>query len=180
MTRSTRDAIVDAATALLDEGGPSAVTMREVGRRAGVSHNAPYKHFADKESLLAAVAARELDAYTALVGSGEGGIAPALGSYLGRALRYPARFRLVFGRWTVDDADLGRAADAATAALLAAVTAGQRSGELLPGDPVTMAELLRATAHGAIELELGGHLAKDGSTTAPAGLLDRLLSLLAP
>nr|WP_163541454.1 helix-turn-helix domain-containing protein [Occultella kanbiaonis] len=82
--------MVDAATALLDEGGPAAVTMREVGRRAGVSHNAPYKHFADKESLLATVAARELDAYA------------ALDSYLARALRNPARFRLVCGRWTVD------------------------------------------------------------------------------
>jgi AcrR family transcriptional regulator len=58
---STRDRLVDAATELLDEGGPAAVTLREVGRRAGVSHNAPYKHFADKESLLAAIAARELN-----------------------------------------------------------------------------------------------------------------------
>ncbi|WP_207632135.1 TetR-like C-terminal domain-containing protein [Occultella kanbiaonis] len=80
------------------------------------------------------------------------------------------------GRWTVE---LGRAADAATAALLAAVTAGQRSGELPAGDPVALAELLRATAHGAVELELGGHLAKGDSTTTPADLLGRLLSLLA-
>ncbi|CAM3297468.1 TetR/AcrR family transcriptional regulator [Occultella aeris] len=154
------------------------MTLREVGRRAGVSHNAPYKHFTDKEALLATVAARELDAYAALVAPGEGGIAAALDSYLARALRNPGRFRLVFGRWTVDDAELGRAADAATAALLAAVTAGQRSGELPTGDPVALAELLRATAHGAVELELGGHLAKGGSTTTPADLLGRLLSLL--
>jgi AcrR family transcriptional regulator len=58
---STRDALIDAAADLLTTGGPAAVTLREVGRRAGVSHNAPYKHFADKEELLAAVAARDLD-----------------------------------------------------------------------------------------------------------------------
>lgn len=179
MALSTRDAIIDAATALLDEGGPAAVTMREVGRRAGVSHNAPYKHFAGKESLLAAVSARELDAYAALVAPGVGGVAAALDSYLGRTLRYPARFRLVFGRWSVDDAALTRAAEAAAAALLAAVTAGQRSGELPGGDPVELAELLRATAHGAVELELSGHLAKGTSMTTPADLLGRLLSLLA-
>ncbi|MFT4164920.1 MAG: TetR/AcrR family transcriptional regulator [Microlunatus sp.] len=179
MARSTRDAIIDAATALLDEGGPAAVTMREVGRRAGVSHNAPYKHFADKESLLAAVAVRELDAYAALVTPGDGGVAAAFDSYLRRTLRYPARFRLVFGRWGIDDAALTQAAEAATAALLAAVTAGQQLGELPAGNPVALAELLRATAHGAVELELGGHLAKGSSTTTPDDLLRRLLSLLA-
>ena len=47
---------------LLDEGGVDHVTLREVGRRAGVSHNAPYKHFESKEALLAAIAARELAA----------------------------------------------------------------------------------------------------------------------
>ena len=57
---STRDALIDAAAELSAAGGPAAVTLREVGRRAGVSHNAPYKHFADKEELLAAVAARDL------------------------------------------------------------------------------------------------------------------------
>ena len=57
---TTREALLDAATDLLDEGGPVAVTLREVGHRAGLSHNAPYKHFADKNALLAAVAAREL------------------------------------------------------------------------------------------------------------------------
>src|SRR3954454_12005811 len=57
---STRDALVDAAAELLTAWGTAAVTLREVGRRAGVSHNAPYKHFADKEELLAAVGARDL------------------------------------------------------------------------------------------------------------------------
>src|SRR2546429_7684555 len=61
MVSNTRDTLLAAAAQLLDEGGPEAVTLREVGHRAGVSHNAPYKHFADKQALLAAVAARELD-----------------------------------------------------------------------------------------------------------------------
>ena len=55
---STRRALVDAATELLDEGGPDAVTLREVGARAGVSRGAPYGHFPDKEHLLGAVAAK--------------------------------------------------------------------------------------------------------------------------
>ncbi len=57
---STRDALVEAAARLMDAGGLEAVTPREVGRLAGASRGAPYKHFEDKEALLVAVAAREL------------------------------------------------------------------------------------------------------------------------
>ena len=59
---SARNAILDAAAELLDSVGPDGVTLRAVGERAGVSHNAPYKHFRDKEALLAAVAVREFAA----------------------------------------------------------------------------------------------------------------------
>lgn len=55
---ATRQALVDAAAELLDEGGPDAVTLRAVGARAGVSRGAPYGHFPDKEHLLAAVATK--------------------------------------------------------------------------------------------------------------------------
>ncbi len=41
---------------MIAEVGPSAFTLREVARRAGISHNAPYRHFREKEELLAAVA----------------------------------------------------------------------------------------------------------------------------
>ena len=54
---ATRRALLDDAAELLDSGGPDAVTLREVGARAGVSRGAPYRHFANKESLLTAVAA---------------------------------------------------------------------------------------------------------------------------
>jgi AcrR family transcriptional regulator len=53
---ATRNALLDAASALLDAGGPDAVTLRAVGARAGVSRGAPYGHFVDKEDLLAVLA----------------------------------------------------------------------------------------------------------------------------
>src|SRR5271167_4118544 len=53
-----KDALLDAAAALITEVGPQYFTLREVTRRAGVSHNAPYRHFRDKDELLAAVAAQ--------------------------------------------------------------------------------------------------------------------------
>lgn len=53
-----RAALVDAGLELARTGGPDAVLLRAVSRQAGVSHNAVYRHFADQEDLLAAVAQR--------------------------------------------------------------------------------------------------------------------------
>ncbi|MEV8098179.1 TetR/AcrR family transcriptional regulator [Kitasatospora sp. NPDC085879] len=53
-----RAALVAAGVELARTGGPSAVVLRAVSREAGVSHNAAYRHFADHQDLLAAVAAR--------------------------------------------------------------------------------------------------------------------------
>jgi AcrR family transcriptional regulator len=61
---STRRALLDAARELLNEGGPQKVTLREVGARADVSRGAAYRHFADKESLLAEVGAESWDRIT--------------------------------------------------------------------------------------------------------------------
>ena len=50
-----REALIDAALQLAREGGPDAIVVREASRRVGVSHNAAYRHFPDRESLRAAV-----------------------------------------------------------------------------------------------------------------------------
>ena len=49
---------------LIRKSGAGAFTLREVARMAGVSHNAPYRHFRDKEELLAALAAEGFDRLT--------------------------------------------------------------------------------------------------------------------
>src|SRR5260370_8363924 len=51
-----RAALIQAGLAILAEEGAQALTLRAAARRAGVSHSAPYRHFADKEALLAAIA----------------------------------------------------------------------------------------------------------------------------
>ena len=51
-----RRSLINAALALVAEAQDWTFSLREVARRAGVSHNAPYNHFADKQELLAAVA----------------------------------------------------------------------------------------------------------------------------
>lgn len=90
-----RSALLDAADALLDEGGDGAVSLREAARRAGVSATAAYRHFADKDALLAALATRhfaQLGQALRSVDFTEQGRA-----YVRFALARPGRFRLMFG-----------------------------------------------------------------------------------
>jgi AcrR family transcriptional regulator len=184
MASGTREALLDAATRLLDAGGVEAVTLREVGRQAGVSHNAPYKHFASKEALLAALATREIERRA---DRDDPSSPPAdrlrgsLHDYVRWALDSPARFRLIFGPWTVDSSELHQAAGASHARFVDTVLAAQDAGVLPPGDPERLASLLRSLAHGAAELASAGHLSADGKGHAdPEDLVDDLLAYLRP
>jgi AcrR family transcriptional regulator len=56
--RSLRELLLEAGVGLAREGGPDALVLREAARRVGVSHNAAYRHFANREDLLRAVADR--------------------------------------------------------------------------------------------------------------------------
>jgi AcrR family transcriptional regulator len=60
-----KQTLVDAAIALVAEVGTHGFTLREVARRAGVSHNAPYRHYRDKDDLLAVVAMQGFERLTA-------------------------------------------------------------------------------------------------------------------
>ncbi|MDT0308871.1 TetR/AcrR family transcriptional regulator [Streptomyces sp. DSM 44917] len=183
MPPPTRKLLITAATDLLDAGGRESVTLREVGRRAGVSHNAPYKHFANKEALLAGVAAEELTKLSESLAALREGSRPegevlraALGEYISWALAYPARYRLVFGVWSAPFEDLAVAAGSSYRTLMAIVEAAQRAEQLPPGDTQRMTALLQALIHGAIDLTMIGHLAIGGKGNADAdGLVDDLL-----
>jgi AcrR family transcriptional regulator len=157
-----------------------------VGRLAGVSHNAPYKHFADKQALLAAVAARDLARNSESIQqavrrkrSARAALSEAMGRYIAWALEYPERFRLVFGRWTVESPELTVAASTAQAALIGLVEAAQADGVLPAGDPIRLASLVRSVAHGAADLAATGHLSETGKGNAsPQQLVDDLLAYL--
>ena len=185
MTQDTRGRLVAVAAELLDRGGPGAVTLREVGKAAGVSHNAPYKHFASKEDLLAAIASRELERQAKTISATGSRKKPIdalrrlMHGYTRWARTYPARFTLTFGAWTHDSQELGEAATHSRTALLAMVKAAQAARELPSGNPDRMASLVLAMAHGAADLAIGGHLSKTGKGSAdPEQLVDDLIKLL--
>ena len=102
-TLSTKQQLLIAATSLLDQGGPGAVTLRAVGDKVGVSQTAPYRHFKDKRDLLEAVARESfnevseiLDGATRRANSPLGALRLAVREYLELARRYPLRHRLLF------------------------------------------------------------------------------------
>jgi AcrR family transcriptional regulator len=99
-----RRALIDAGSALLREGQDWNFSLREVARRAGVSHNAPYNHFTDKRDLLAAVAAVGFQELRDRMVSAIAGITNPKTALIKTAMVYvsfgvenPARYRLMFG-----------------------------------------------------------------------------------
>ena len=99
-------ALLDAADALLDEGGVDAVSLREVARRTGVTATATYRHFADKEALLAALALRGFQAFGMALQKAatksDNPVAAMGQAYVRFALARPGRFRLMFGPAVAD------------------------------------------------------------------------------
>jgi len=88
-------ALLRAAGRTLENRGISALSLREAARRAGVSHNAPYRHFPDREALLAALAA---EGFAMLGEQLRGKPGREMGAaYVRFALEQPQRFRLMFG-----------------------------------------------------------------------------------
>jgi len=99
-----RQALIDAAVAIVAEEQNWNFSLREVARRAGVSHNAPYNHFAEKRDLLDAVAAVGFDTLrlamaSALEGAADAGEAmiAIARAYVSFAAGNPALYRLMFG-----------------------------------------------------------------------------------
>jgi AcrR family transcriptional regulator len=65
--KDLRNALIDEALAILAESGSGAITLRELARRLGVTHTAPYAHFSDKRTLLEAVTNEGFDRLTRLL-----------------------------------------------------------------------------------------------------------------
>ena len=92
-------ALLRAAGKMLEKEGVEELKLREVARRAGVSHNAPYRHFSRREALLAALAAEGFEWLGAAQrkAAAAGGLRGMGEAYVAFALAHPQRFRLMFG-----------------------------------------------------------------------------------
>jgi AcrR family transcriptional regulator len=178
---ATRSALLQAASELLDEGGPDAVTLREVGARAGVSRGAPYGHFADKEDLLAVLA---IDSWRGMAHqlrqvAGESGLSPrgrlrrALSLTLGLARGRPHLYALMFVAPSREPQRLIDAAAEAQDEFLGIV-----AGIIGPRNARPRGALLLSSTHGIAGMELAGQLSHEKWATTSEQLLDVLIDLV--
>jgi AcrR family transcriptional regulator len=171
-----RAACVGAALELLEEGGARALSLRAVARRAGVSPAAPYRHYADREALVSAVAAvgyRELAerlvaAHPAPATPEQ--LASVAVAYVQFALEQPALFRMMFGEPCDRDNDERVAATAVVSLYLREIVA-----RCFPqADAEALAPAIWALVHGLAFLHLDGRL--DAST--PSAVADRVTAAI--
>ncbi|HEV7437209.1 MAG TPA: TetR/AcrR family transcriptional regulator, partial [Pseudorhizobium sp.] len=172
------DALIKAATGLVEREGASAVSLREAARIVGVSHTAPYRHFATREALLAAVAARGFQSLRQALNDaadGAGNVLLAMGqAYLTFALSNPELFRLMFasGLDRTQYDDLKSSADDAFAVLLQAAAARDTDA---PEDAALGAWAL---VHGLAHLSADGQLPKVRQEEIRSGDLLKRVSMV--
>jgi len=165
-----RRELLEEALELIGREGPSAVSLRSLARRLGVSHAAPANHFPDKAALFTAIATEGFELLGAAITEAADQAGPdatagqrfrAAGrAYTGFALAHPAHFAVMWRRDLLhtDDPALAAAGDATFALLLAAVRDVQAEGWAAGADPQTVAFLAWSVVHGLATLWLGGSL----------------------
>jgi len=185
-----RRALLDAALDVLAEGQGWKFTLREIARRAGVSHTAAYKHFPDKAALLSELAAigferlrTDLDAALSnrSQASADSFVAMAR-AYVGFGLSNPNLYRLMFSADARQRANVRRddRGEAALDILIEFIEMGQRSGWLREGDAREFAGAGWAHLHGLTLLMIDDLLApKVGPNACEAAIAVLLEGLIA-
>jgi len=191
-----KEALMAAALDLIGEKGPTGFTFAEAARSAGVSPAAPYRHFRDRDELLADVAKRGFEMFTeALTEAWDDGrpdprrAFERLGrAYLAFARAEPAYYSAMFesGLATTEDAELREAGDRAYAVLRGASEALVATMPAKSRPPASMVSFhIWALSHGVASLFARGD---DGRRKLPmsaeelleAGLLIYLHGLGTP
>jgi AcrR family transcriptional regulator len=168
-----RAALLAEAATMIAEGGAGSLTMREIGRRLGVSRAAAYRHFADKTALLVAVAAAGFDRLKSRLETTEAH-APLAGAdqlrqigeeYVRFALENPAHYRLMYGKEALTREDLPELRESANAIfehLVDLFLAHQRGGIIRREDPRAQAYVAWSAVHGLASLVIEGQIMAAG------------------
>jgi len=162
-----RQVLLDAGVALIGEVGPKGFTIREVARRAGVSHNAPYRHFRDKGELLAVIAAEGFERLALAMKQSAADGVTAIDrlrlcgcGYVDFALRWPQHFIVMFDLPSAPE-DYSRrqiVGKNAFQILLDFIIDSQKEGALPRGDPFPLALMAWSLVHGIAKLATSGHI----------------------
>ncbi|MFC7548273.1 TetR/AcrR family transcriptional regulator [Plantactinospora sp. GCM10030261] len=149
-----RRAVLAAAVEAVEETGVAALSLRDLARRAGVSHAAPAHHFGDKAGLLTALAAEGFNRLAERLRSAGDDLLAAGMAYVDFAARHRAHFEVMFRPelYRADDPEVVAARTRAGQALRARVDG------LAGGDPDRDALAAWSIAHGFASLWLAGAL----------------------
>ena len=171
-----RRALLDEALRTIETQGVERLTLRTVGARLGVSRSALYRHFADKQSLLATVGKegfRKLrqalaDAWEEN-GHGRAGFDAMHRAYVQFAVAHPSHYRVMFGGFiesAAKDDHFISEARAAFQVLVHALVEQQNAGDIRRDDPVLMARFVWALVHGTAMLFIDGQLPESAQREA--------------
>jgi AcrR family transcriptional regulator len=163
-----RQALIEEAIALVAEQGTSNWSLREVARRIGVSHTAPYRHFTDRDALLAAVAERGFQKMSQFLLASLVKIPTphslrlqTIGiAYVQYAIAHPSEYEVMF-RYQKNKQQhptLKEASNQAFAILVDAIEAGQKNGEFRHADPKQLALVSWSVVHGLSMLLIDGQI----------------------
>jgi len=167
-----RRALLDAALEMVRTEGVAQLSLREVARRAGVSHAAPYRHFASKEALLAAVAEegfrRLEEALRAAAAEAPGPLEALQASgraYVAFAMANPGHFRVMFGPGASSEPypALAEATHSAFGVLVGTLQACIDAGLAVRRPAAELALSAWSIVHGLAQLLLDGVLRGAGS-----------------
>lgn len=166
--------LLDVAEALVAADGPHRFSLAEVSRRAGVSVAAPYRHFADREELVAAVATRAYGRIAGALAAGAAGaptsveaLAGAAAAYVRHAAAHPQDYELLFR----SGLDKHAHPEVLRAALEGLAILRAQAGRTLRGDPdgaERLATAVGVAAHGYATLLLDGFLGDCNAAAAQA------------
>jgi AcrR family transcriptional regulator len=172
-----RAALLAEAERTLSEDGIEALSLRELARRAGVSHAAPRRHFADRQALLDALAeagfTRLADEVRTAIDDADGDyparLRAAAAAYVRFATRDAALTELMFAAKNAADSSGPREAAARLFTIIGdLIGQGQHAGALPPGDPYRLQLLFGATLQGIAALVTSGRI--------PPGQADTLIT----
>jgi AcrR family transcriptional regulator len=160
-----RNALIQAGLEMLSEGGAAALDLRKVARKAGVSHAAPYRHFADKQALVAAINAEGFRRLAERIQStlreapddSFEQLQAIARAYVQFAQEHPWLMREMFSGLTVEReafAGLYAASKAVFTFYVEVVKRGQERGSLIDGDPGALAGVLWSLLHGVAMLTI--------------------------
>jgi AcrR family transcriptional regulator len=184
------NALIQAGLAILTEEGAHALSLRAVARRVGVSHAAPYRHFADKDALLAAIAEQGFLSLAAAIREAArlvptdptAQLADAGWAYVQFALQRPAQLRLMFSgviRTPQAYPQLRLASAEAFSLLVGLLRAGQQAEVIRAGDSRQLALAAWALVHGVATLLIEQQIPPDiGAGSGPEWITRMCGSLL--